>query len=102
MEVSIAFSHWGLVTKDLAKTEQCQLGKAKSRHKHCGGLVVETGFTIGDRQEDWTLSPERRVSDIVSREAATIRQIQQGEGEYLNWQMKHERISEIEPYAEIR
>lgn len=39
------------MTKDLTKTEQCELGKARSRHKHCGGLVVETGFTIGDSQE---------------------------------------------------
>ena len=67
MEVSIAFSHWGLVTKDLAKTEQCQQRKAKSRHKHCGGLVVETGFTIGDRQEDWTESRKKSFRHRVQR-----------------------------------
>lgn len=62
MEAGIAFSHGGLVTKDLAKTEQCQLGKSRSRHKHCGGLVVDTGFAVGDRQEGRLNTESRKKS----------------------------------------
>lgn len=75
METGIAFSSWGLVTKLLTRIHSCHLGKARCRHNHWEGLVVEMGFTAD--QKGYC---RKVASDSVLRQVATIRQIQQGDG----------------------
>lgn len=63
---------------------------------------METGFTIGDRQEGRLITVQKEEFQILCPDMQPLSgKSSREKGEYLNWQMKHEHVSEIEPYAGI-